>query len=161
MLIPKDHLKDTTEEILFQYFPQIYDELDKDKDKFYLEYFNTIHEKMTKAYYQSLLKSNMRYLRHHKWQNMIMSHYDGNAGALNFLMTLDTIPFKTSSSEEILSMIMSFGLKGSRIWVFYKDCCEQDYYKIEKIWMKWVSNEISARWILNHMQDNFGKRIEV
>ena len=161
MLISKDHLKTTTEELLFQYFPKIYNELDKEKDKFYLEYFNTIHEKLTKAYYQSILKRNMSYLRHHRWQNLIMKQYDGNPGALNFLMTLDTIPFKTSSSEEILSMIMSFGLKGTMIWVFYKDCCEQDYYKIEKIWMKWISNEISAIWILNHMQDNFGKRIDV
>ena len=154
-------LNESIEEILFDYLPRVYDELNKEEDYPYLQYFDVIHEKLTRAYYLSQYEKVMVNLKHSGWMNLTLQYYDGNPGALSFLMDLDKVPFRQGSSEEILAMITSFGLKGSQLWVFYKDCCNMDFETIEKIWLKWMNKEISAREILSHIQDGYGKIIRV
>ena len=40
-------------------------------------------------------------------------------------------------------------------------CLTVDFETIEKIWLKWMNKEISAREILSHIQDGYGKPIRV
>ena len=76
------------EEILFDYLPRVYDELNKEEDYPYLQYFDVIHEILTRAYYLSQYEKVMLNLKHGGWMNLILQYYDGNPGALSFLMDL-------------------------------------------------------------------------
>lgn len=161
MSIRTQDLNNAIEELLFQYLPRVYDELNEEDDKYYLDYIDVIHEKLTRAYYHSQETRIMSILKHYTWQTLILKYYDGNPGALSFLVGLDKVPFHRASSEEILAMLTSFGLKGSNLWVFYKDCCEEDYENIEKVWWKWMNKEISSREILSHLKEGYGERIRL
>lgn len=158
----KDCIRQTVREILDNNIPRTIEQLGTtEQDIRIKEELNFIYEKLIKATYHETEFKTLTKLRREPWFRICLEHYDGNPGAMNFLMGLDKHPFKKGSSEQIISMLITFGLKGSDLWVFYKDCCECDYNTIEKVWDNWLHNRITTNQILSHMTENHGKRIEI
>lgn len=146
---------DAIQDTLFHQLPEAYIEL-QPEDMYHKEHLDMIHEKLSRAYYEDTLTKIMTQLLHEPWMNTVIGYSEGNIGALNVLMELDKYPFRHGSSEEILAMLLTMNLTGSKLWIYYKDCCGQNWGNIEKIFITWIEKRISINEILSHMKDGYG-----
>ena len=146
---------DAIQDTLFQQLPEAYKEL-QPEDTCHKEHLDMIHEKLSRAYYEDTLTKIMTKLSHEPWMNTVIGYSEGNIGAMNVLIELDKYPFRHGSSEEILAMLLTMNLTGSKLWIYYKDCCEQNWENIEKLFITWIEKRISINEIKSHIKEGYG-----
>ena len=149
------------EGILNKDFPQLYECFGECQHNLIIERTNIIYEKLAEAFYEDTLIKLVTRLHRERWEKLAIKYSDGNPGALTFLLDLDRQSFKYSSSEEILSMLITMGLKGSTLWIYYKDCCDCNFQTMEKVFRLWRQRRLSLREIMSHMNEFCGKKIEI
>ena len=97
--------------------------------------------------------------------DMLIKLAEGNPGGLNVVMQL----IKRSSVIDPdaalgpLAHILgldSFGIYGSRIWMFYKDVCDEDLISMIAVMRAVQLGKISAQ-VMNHAIDHYGEGIDL
>ena len=151
-------MKDIVENILFKLLPEKYEEMGDEEYWCKTEVVNIIHEMLTRAYYMESL--NMIEESTETWMTLAYPYFNGNIEALNFLMTLETLSTPQATGKDLLAMIMSMGLKGSDLTIFFKECCGESYQELLKIYIIWKDKRISMIEILSHMKDGYGIKIK-
>lgn len=115
------------------------------------EGMRVMHDKISRTIYHIHRYRQLTYRKN--WESRVVRLAENNIGAFTCLMDLDRYDFRYCSSEEILSFIQTLNLKGSRIWVFYKDVCEQRYDVMEKVWCFWMKGTIDLYYVLIRIRD--------
>lgn len=98
-------------------------------------------------------------------RDMIMKMSDGNPGALSVMMMLlrnEKVidPMDWAGPIGPLINMDSHGIYGSRIWMLYKDVCEEDLVNIHAC-LRGVQLGIISEDVLNYAIDNRGIGIDV
>ena len=147
-------MESTIKHLLYDYIPKKRKKTLMDESHRSLDY---IQHALTKSVYELELRRILSY--HRPWKDNILPFIDGNPGALRVLVELDTFNFIRASSEELLAWIIALGIHGSKIWVLYKDLCNQDYSYLEDLFMRWKRDNVSTYRVLEKIDKNDKPRL--
>ena len=69
------------------------------------------------------------------YKDMVMAMCDGNPGCINVLMALATETPEVDKASALgafgpITMMDEWGIYGSKVWVFFKDLCGQELWKV-------------------------------
>lgn len=97
--------------------------------------------------------------------DVVVKMVDGNPGATSVCMRLiqegNAIdPGSSLGGLNIILMLDTFEVYGSRIWMLYKDVCGEDIVKTTAV-IRAHQLGIITRAALNHAIDNYGRGIDV